>query len=212
MGWPDKSAKDLQTYYPTSPWSPGSTFIFFWVARMAMMAGHFTDTMPFETVYIHGLVRDENNKKCSKSANNGIDPLVLINKYGTDALRYTPDPGKWPGLGKTFAWSLQPQNRRICLGGSLPQLHQQTVEPRPASFYAQPGWQNSSGVGGIPALENLELADRWILSRYNQVVQTTRSDLDKYGFGEAAKELYGIYLGRLLRLVHRTGQASPVRR
>jgi valyl-tRNA synthetase len=88
MGWPDTSTKDFQTYYPTTTLVTGFDIIFFWVARMTMMAGHFTDTMPFETVYIHGLVRDENNQKMSKS-NNGIDPLVLINKYGTDALRYT---------------------------------------------------------------------------------------------------------------------------
>jgi valyl-tRNA synthetase len=89
MGWPDETTKDFQTYYPTSTLVTGFDIIFFWVARMTMMAGHFTDTMPFETVYIHGLVRDENNKKMSKSKGNGIDPLVLINKYGTDALRYT---------------------------------------------------------------------------------------------------------------------------
>jgi valyl-tRNA synthetase len=89
MGWPDETTKDFQTYYPTTTLVTGFDIIFFWVARMTMMAGHFTDTMPFETVYIHGLVRDENNQKMSKSKGNGIDPLVLINKYGTDALRYT---------------------------------------------------------------------------------------------------------------------------
>jgi valyl-tRNA synthetase len=89
MGWPDKPPKISRPTTPPAPWSPGFDIIFFWVARMTMMAGHFTDTMPFETVYIHGLVRDENNQKMSKSKGNGIDPLVLINKYGTDALRYT---------------------------------------------------------------------------------------------------------------------------
>ena len=88
MGWPE-STLDLQTYYPTSTLVTGFDIIFFWVARMTMMAGHFTGQMPFEDVYIHGLVRDENGKKMSKSANNGIDPLILIDKYGTDALRYT---------------------------------------------------------------------------------------------------------------------------
>ncbi|MBA4464716.1 class I tRNA ligase family protein, partial [Cylindrospermopsis raciborskii CS-506_A] len=87
-GWPEKT-QDLDTYYPTTTLVTGFDIIFFWVARMTMMAGHFTGKMPFQTVYIHGLVRDENNKKMSKSANNGIDPLLLIDKYGTDALRYT---------------------------------------------------------------------------------------------------------------------------
>ncbi|MFM7560025.1 valine--tRNA ligase, partial [Cylindrospermopsis raciborskii] len=88
LGWPEKT-QDIDTYYPTTTLVTGFDIIFFWVARMTMMAGHFTGKMPFQTVYIHGLVRDENNKKMSKSANNGIDPLLLIDKYGTDALRYT---------------------------------------------------------------------------------------------------------------------------
>jgi valyl-tRNA synthetase len=88
MGWPEETT-DLKTYYPTTTLVTGFDIIFFWVARMTMMAGHFTGEMPFKDVYIHGLVRDEKGKKMSKSANNGIDPLVLIDKYGTDALRYT---------------------------------------------------------------------------------------------------------------------------
>lgn len=88
LGWPEETP-DLATYYPTTTLVTGFDIIFFWVARMTMMGTHFTGKMPFKTVYIHGLVRDENNKKMSKSANNGIDPLLLIDKYGTDALRYT---------------------------------------------------------------------------------------------------------------------------
>ncbi|MGL5871191.1 MAG: valine--tRNA ligase [Xenococcaceae cyanobacterium] len=88
MGWPQETT-DLKTYYPNTTLVTGFDIIFFWVARMTMMAKHFTGEMPFKDVYIHGLVRDENGKKMSKSANNGIDPLVLIDKYGTDALRYT---------------------------------------------------------------------------------------------------------------------------
>ncbi|MFM6404575.1 MAG: class I tRNA ligase family protein, partial [Microcystis sp.] len=88
MGWPEKTL-DLDTYYPTTTLVTGFDIILFWVARMTMMAGYFTGQMPFKDVYIHGLVRDENGKKMSKSANHGIDPLILIDKYGTDALRYT---------------------------------------------------------------------------------------------------------------------------
>ncbi|MFM7613477.1 MAG: class I tRNA ligase family protein, partial [Synechococcales cyanobacterium] len=84
LGWPQQTP-DLIQYYPTATLVTGFDIIFFWVARMTMMAGHFTGEMPFHTVYIHGLVRDENNKKMSKSAGNGIDPLLLIRTYGTDA-------------------------------------------------------------------------------------------------------------------------------
>ncbi|MGF1542742.1 MAG: valine--tRNA ligase, partial [Pleurocapsa sp.] len=88
MGWPDDTV-DLKTYYPTSTLVTGFDIIFFWVARMTMMAGYFTNKMPFADVYIHGLVKDENGQKMSKSKGNGIDPLILIDQYGTDALRYT---------------------------------------------------------------------------------------------------------------------------
>lgn len=88
LGWPNTDAADLARWYPTSVLVTGFDIIFFWVARMTMMAGAFTGQMPFRDVYIHGLVRDENNRKMSKSAGNGIDPLLLIDRYGTDALRF----------------------------------------------------------------------------------------------------------------------------
>ena len=88
MGWPEETA-DLKAYYPNTTLVTGFDIIFFWVARMTMMAGHFTNQMPFKDVYIHGLVKDENGQKMSKSKGNGIDPLILIDEYGTDALRYT---------------------------------------------------------------------------------------------------------------------------
>ncbi|MGF1459843.1 MAG: valine--tRNA ligase [Leptolyngbyaceae cyanobacterium] len=192
MGWPDETAKDFQTYYPTSTLVTGFDIIFIWVARMTMMAGHFTDTMPFETVYIHGLVRDENNQKMSKSKGNGIDPLVLINKYGTDALRYTlirevagagqdirleydrkTDESVSVEASRNFTNKLWNAARFVMmnLGGQSPE---QLGQPNPA---------------------DLELADRWILSRYNGVIQRVHEQMAKYGFGEAAKELYDFIWG-----------------
>ncbi|MCL1462880.1 valine--tRNA ligase [Argonema galeatum] len=88
LGWPEKT-REVEFYYPTSTLVTGFDIIFFWVARMTMMAGYFTDQMPFKDVYIHGLVLDENGEKMSKTKGNGIDPLLMIDKYGTDALRYT---------------------------------------------------------------------------------------------------------------------------
>jgi valyl-tRNA synthetase len=192
MGWPDESAADLQTYYPTSTLVTGFDIIFFWVARMTMMAGHFTGTMPFETVYIHGLVRDENNKKMSKSANNGIDPLLLINKYGTDALRYT------------LVREVTGAGQDIRLEYDRNKDESATVEA--AGKFANKLWNAARFVMlnldgqtpaqlGMPSLENLELADRWILSRFYRVAQTVSRYLDNYGMGEAAKELYEFIWG-----------------
>ncbi len=192
MGWPDQSARDLQTYYPTSTLVTGFDIIFFWVARMTMMAGHFTDTMPFETVYIHGLVRDENNKKMSKSANNGIDPLVLINKYGTDALRYTL-VREVAGAGQDVRLEY---NRETDESASVEASRNFTNKLWNAARFVMLNLDGKTPQDlGVPELDQLELADRWILSRFNQVVQEVRSYLDRYGMGEAAKELYEFIWG-----------------
>ncbi|AUT00737.1 valine--tRNA ligase [Nostoc sp. CENA543] len=200
LGWPEKT-QDLATYYPTTTLVTGFDIIFFWVARMTMMAGHFTETMPFQTVYIHGLVRDENNKKMSKSANNGIDPLLLIDKYGTDALRYT--------LVKEVAGAGQD----IRLEYDRKKDESSSVEA--SRNFANKLWNaarfvmmNLDGLGTgdlglgtgksqslIPNPQSLELSDRWILSRYHQVIQQTTNYIDNYGLGEAAKGIYEFIWG-----------------
>ncbi|MEO1067712.1 MAG: valine--tRNA ligase [Cyanobacteria bacterium J06638_6] len=187
MGWPDESARDFQTYYPTTTLVTGFDIIFFWVARMTLMAGHFTDTMPFETVYIHGLVRDENNKKMSKSSNNGIDPLVLINKYGTDALRYTLIR-EVTGAGQDIRLEYDRQTDESV---SVEASRNFTNKLWNASRFVMMnlGGQSPAALG-VPDLTQLELADRWILSRFNRVVKSVRGHLDAYGMGEAAKDLY----------------------
>ncbi|MCF4967051.1 valine--tRNA ligase [Nostoc sp. CMAA1605] len=196
LGWPEKT-QDLATYYPTTTLVTGFDIIFFWVARMTMMAGHFTDTMPFQTVYIHGLVRDENNKKMSKSANNGIDPLLLIDKYGTDALRYTlvkevagagqdirleydrkKDESSSVEASRNFANKLWNAARFVMMN-----LDGQT----PAQLGQPLSTQNSE--------LSTELSDRWILSRYHQVIQQTTNYIDNYGLGEAAKGIYEFIWG-----------------
>jgi valyl-tRNA synthetase len=187
LGWPDATAQDLATYYPTTTLVTGFDIIFFWVARMTMMAGHFTDTMPFETVYIHGLVRDENNKKMSKSANNGIDPLVLINKYGTDALRYALIR-EVTGAGQDIRLEY---DRKTDESVSVEASRNFTNKLWNAARFVMLNLDGQSPADlGVPDLGLLELSDRWILSRFNRVVQTVRGQLNAYGMGEAAKELY----------------------
>jgi len=191
MGWPAETA-DLDRYYPTTTLVTGFDIIFFWVARMTMMAGHFTGKMPFQTVYIHGLVRDENNKKMSKSANNGIDPLLLINKYGTDALRYTLIR-EVAGAGQDIRLAY---NRKTDESESVEASRNFTNKLWNASRFVL---MNLDGMTpeqlGQPNSADLELADRWILSRYYQTVQQTRDYLDNFGLGEAAKGLYEFIWG-----------------
>ena len=187
LGWPDAQAADLQRWYPTSVLVTGFDIIFFWVARMTMMAGAFTGQMPFQDVYIHGLVRDENNRKMSKSAGNGIDPLLLIERYGADALRFAlvrevagagqdirldydrkSDTSATVEASRNFANKLWNVTRF-----ALMNLHGET----PASL-------------GEPDAAALQLADRWILSRLARVNRETAERYGSYGLGEAAKGLY----------------------
>ena len=191
MGWPEDTV-DLKTYYPTTTLVTGFDIIFFWVARMTMMAGHFTDQMPFETVYIHGLVRDENNKKMSKSANNGIDPLILIDKYGTDALRYTLIR-EVAGAGQDIRLEY---DRKTDESVSVEASRNFTNKLWNAARFVMMNLDSQTPQQlGQPAVEALELSDRWILSRFHQVARQTSEYLDTYGLGEAAKGLYDFIWG-----------------
>ena len=207
LGWPDET-KDLDFYYPTTTLVTGFDIIFFWVARMTMMGGHFTGKMPFDTVYIHGLVLDENGQKMSKSKGNGIDPLLLIGKYGTDALRYTlvkevvgagqnirleydrkTDESKSVETSRNFTNKLWNAARFVMMN-----LEGQT----PQRLGVPPYLVRSEDFS--PQQERTEvlttnLSDRWILSRYYQVVQQSRRDFETYSFGEAAKGLYEFIWG-----------------
>jgi valyl-tRNA synthetase len=190
MGWPAQTP-DLATYYPTTTLVTGFDIIFFWVARMTMMAGHFTHAMPFQTVYIHGLVRDENNKKMSKSANNGIDPLLLIDKYGCDALRYTLVK-EVVGAGQDIRLMY---NRKTDESESVEAARNFTNKLWNASRFVMLNLGATPPDLQPPEPSALHLADRWILSRYHQTVQQTRQSIEHYGLGEAAKGLYEFFWG-----------------
>lgn len=191
MGWPSNT-EDFATYYPNTTMVTGFDIIFFWVARMTMMAGHFTDKMPFKDVYIHGLVRDENGKKMSKSANNGIDPLLLSDKYGTDALRYTLIR-EVAGAGQDI--SLQ-YNRNTDESESVEASRNFANKLWNAARFVLMNLEGKTPQQlGYPNLQNLELSDRWILSRYNQVIKQTRDYVENYSLGEAAKGLYEFIWG-----------------
>ncbi|NQZ62182.1 valine--tRNA ligase, partial [Crocosphaera sp.] len=191
LGWPENT-EDLKTYYPTSTLVTGFDIIFFWVARMTMMAGYFTDEMPFKDVYIHGLVRDETGRKMSKSYNNGIDPLILIEKYGTDALRYTLIR-EVAGAGQDI--SLQ-YDRKTDQSESVEASRNFANKLWNAARFVMMHLKGETPQSlGTPEIDKLELCDRWILSRFHQTVRQTRDYIESYGLGEAAKGLYEFIWG-----------------
>lgn len=191
LGWPDNTP-DLAKYYPTSTLSTGFDIIFFWVARMTMMGVHFTGEMPFETVYIHGLMLDENGKKQSKSAGNGINPLLLIEKYGTDALRYTL-MRETAGAGQNVRLDY---NRKTDESLSVESSRNFTNKIWNAARFVMMNLEGKTPKElGEPEANKLELVDRWILSRFYQTVEQTCDYLDNYGLGEAAKGLYEFIWG-----------------
>jgi valyl-tRNA synthetase len=195
LGWPENTT-DLETYYPTATLVTGYDIIFFWVARMTMMAGYLTGKMPFKNVYIHGLVLDENGKKQSKSANNGIDPLLLIDKYGTDALRYTL-VREVVGAGQDIRIQY---NRKTDESESVEASRNFTNKIWNAARFVMINFESAEfKIDGnnlvAPAIDSLEVVDKWILSRFHQTVHQTGDYIDRYGLGEAAKGLYEFFWG-----------------
>jgi len=174
LGWPEQT-KDIKTYYPTSVLVTGYDIITFWVSRMIMTGVHFMGKPPFHTVFIHGLIRDITGKKMSKSLGNVIDPLEVINHAGADALRFA-------------LISL------VTGGGQDIKLAEEKITE--ARNFANKIWNVSRfammtcGEGVASTINSGELADKWILSRYNRVVLQITEYLDNFQMGEAAKLLY----------------------
>ena len=175
LGWPDKT-KDLEHYYPTNTLVTGYDIIGFWVSRMIFSALEYTGKVPFDTVLIHGLVRDAQGRKMSKSLGNGIDPLEIIDQYGADALRFSLATGNSPGndmrfmpekieASRNFANKLWNANRFIL-------MNLDENEPAPH----------------IP--ENLATEDKWILSQFNSLVKNVTNSLENYELGIAVQNLY----------------------
>ncbi|AFY40540.1 valyl-tRNA synthetase [[Leptolyngbya] sp. PCC 7376] len=192
LGWPDENAADYQKYFPNSVLVTGFDIIFFWVARMTMMSSHFTGKIPFKDVYIHGLVRDENGKKMSKSSNNGIDPLLMCDRYGTDALRYTLIR-EVAGAGQDI--SLQ-YDRKTDESQSVEASRNFANKIWNASRFVMMNLEGQTPEAlGRPAEADLELSDLWILSRLHQVIAETRRNLENYALGESAKSLYEFIWG-----------------
>jgi valyl-tRNA synthetase len=176
FGWPEKSA-DLAKFYPTSVLVTGYDILFFWVVRMMMMSTFAMDgVVPFKTIMLHGLVRDQFGKKMSKSRGNVIDPLEFMDKYGADALRFTLARGANPGTDQALAedW----------IGGS----RNFATKLWNATRFAM---MNGATVSGeLPAIESLNAIDKWILSRLSETVKETTELLEKYEFARACELMY----------------------
>ena len=175
LGWPEET-EDLKYFYPTNTLVTGYDIITFWVSRMIFSALEYTDNIPFDTVLIHGLVRDAQGRKMSKSLGNGIDPLEIIEKYGADALRFALATGNSPGNDMRFS------DERI----------------EAARNFANKLWNAARFVMmnltidkiELPAAEKLSAEDKWILTKFEQCVQNVNTNLDNYEIGVALSSVY----------------------
>ncbi|WP_270179470.1 valine--tRNA ligase [Alkalihalobacillus sp. CinArs1] len=177
MGWPDEEAEDFKRYYPTNVLVTGYDIIYFWVARMIFQGIEFTEQRPFNDVLIHGLVRDSEGRKMSKSLGNGVDPMDVIEKYGADSLRYFLATGSSPGNDLRFYW--------------------EKVES--TWNFANKIWNASRfALMNMDGMEYDELdltgekstADKWILTRLNDTVDQVTRLINNYEFGEVGRYLY----------------------
>ena len=180
MGWPNTEAEDFKKFYPTTTLVTGFDIIFFWVARMITMGYEFTGKSPFSTVYIHGLIRDEKGQKMSKSKGNTVDPVTIIDKYGCDALRFTLTSMSTYGgqdikvsddkfeYGRNFANKIWNASRFVLM--------------------------NLEGVDNKPVdMNNLTIADKWILHRLNKTAKEVNENIKNYRIGETAHTLYDFF-------------------
>ncbi|MCR4719417.1 MAG: valine--tRNA ligase [Firmicutes bacterium] len=175
LGWPDKTP-ELEYFYPTSVLVTGYDIIFFWVSRMIFSALEHTGEVPFKHVFIHGLVRDSQGRKMSKSLGNGIDPLEIIDKYGADALRFTLATGNAPGNDMRFYIERVEASRNFAnkiWNASRFTLMNLDIE------------ENK-----LPDISRLQLEDKWILSKYNTLCREVTENLDKFELGVAVSKLY----------------------
>ena len=177
MGWPNEESEDFKRYFPTDVLVTGYDIIFFWVARMVFQSKHFTNRRPFKDVLIHGLVRDAEGRKMSKSLGNGVDPMDVIDKYGADSLRYFLSTGSSPGQDLRFQWD--------------------KVES--TWNFANKIWNasrfvimnlNGLTLEEIDLTKNKSVADEWILTRLNETIEEVTRHIERYDFGEAGRHLY----------------------
>ena len=174
LGWPDTEAEDYKYFFPTDVLVTGYDIIFFWVARMIFSSMEQTGREPFHTVLIHGLIRDSQGKKMSKSAGNGVDPLEMIDRFGADALRFNIITGNSPGNDMRFyverCEAMRNFANKLWNAARYVMMNLDVTENR------------------LP--DTLRLEDRWIVSKLNELVREVNENFDKYELGIAATKIY----------------------
>ena len=204
LGWPD-STPDLDAFFPNTLLITGFDILFFWVARMIMMNCHFMrghkhGDVPFRNVYIHGLIRDAERQKMSKTKGNVIDPIEIIEKYGTDAVRFTLAAMAMPGADIAFSESRTESYRAFAnkIWNAARFLFMNVDRAQESGLWSLAEFsaaQSADGAKGIRGFKAETLEDRWILSRFNRVAQEIHDALETYRFHEAAHVVYHFFWG-----------------
>jgi len=182
LGWPQETP-DLKYFYPTTYMETGYDIIFFWVARMIMMGLEFTGEAPFHTVYLHGLVRDEHGRKMSKTYGNVIDPLTVMDEFGTDALRFTLLVGSTPGHDMNLSVKRVEANRNFA--NKLWNVGRFVINMVSSSTFQVSGTDNPS-----LSTDHWTLADQWISARLNQLVRDVERQFQNFQYGQAGQQIY----------------------
>ncbi|MCZ3622278.1 valine--tRNA ligase [Lactobacillus mulieris] len=178
LGWPDENAEDFKRYFPTNALVTGYDIIFFWVSRMIFQSLHFTKQKPFDHVVLHGLIRDEQGRKMSKSLGNGIDPMDVIDKYGADALRWFLLNGTAPGQDTRFSYT-----KMDSAWNFINKIWN-------ASRFVIMNLPSDAKPAHMPDVAKFDLADKWIFDRLNHTVKEVNRLFDEFQFGEAGREMY----------------------
>jgi valyl-tRNA synthetase len=175
LGYPEQT-EELQYFYPTSTLVTGYDIIFFWVARMIVFGYEVMHERPFDTVYVHGIMRDSQGRKMSKSLGNGIDPLDVIEKHGADSLRFSLLAGNSAGNDMRFFWEKVEAARNFC------------NKIYNASRFVLMGADEDTRE--FPPEDRLEIADKWILNRLNEIISEVTKNLEGYELGMSAQKIY----------------------
>ncbi len=192
LGWPDETP-DLKTFYPTSVMETGYDILFFWVARMIMLGLEMTGQAPFHTVYLHGLVRDEHGRKFSKSLGNTLDPIDIVDEFGTDAFRFTLLTMGTPGNDLNIGLSRVEANRNFAnkiWNAARFVISNLGIGDRGSEVGQQLAELEQLTANDQLVVTRYSLADRWILSRLNATIASVTRLMDEYQFGEAGRQAY----------------------